>query len=334
MIGAINRFPTPPWVLYLATTAFFVALSTGLQWQDGSTPVGAVQPLLLANDLLVVYGLVAVHLLKRAVRPTLETFRPALGDLERRFELLHYELTTLSRRDGIIALVIGATYSLVSLIQAPASSGITPDSSVASYLFLALERFIANAFIAAFILLALRQIVVIRRIHKTASNVTLLQGGAHNAFSRLTLRASVGVAAPAYIFTLAATASGGFLVGIGAADVFGLIAILGTATLLFFVPLYGMHQRLVDLKARASVAVNRSFERASGELRELVDTDRFDEIEGRNLAIESLVSERDIVRRASTWPWEGDTIRGFLSSIALPIFLWLVTTLLGRFLGA
>ncbi len=45
----------------------------------------------------------------------------------------------------------------------------------------------------------------------------------------------------------------------------------------------------------------------------------------------SLLLERETLKKISTWPWEAETMRGFLSSVGLPILLWFITTYLGRF---
>jgi hypothetical protein len=44
----------------------------------------------------------------------------------------------------------------------------------------------------------------------------------------------------------------------------------------------------------------------------------------------SAPEEKDTLKKISTWPWEADTMRGFVSSVGLPILLYLITTFLGR----
>jgi hypothetical protein len=45
-------------------------------------------------------------------------------------------------------------------------------------------------------------------------------------------------------------------------------------------------------------------------------------------ALKALTSERLLVRSISTWPWDPGTLRGFVSTLLVPIVLWLVTRLL------
>ena len=48
-------------------------------------------------------------------------------------------------------------------------------------------------------------------------------------------------------------------------------------------------------------------------------------------AITTLIRERELYARISTWPWDAGTIRGFASTLLLPIFLLLVAQLIERF---
>jgi hypothetical protein len=44
----------------------------------------------------------------------------------------------------------------------------------------------------------------------------------------------------------------------------------------------------------------------------------------------SLLSEREVVAKLSTWPWSSGTFRGIASAVALPILLWFVIRVLER----
>jgi hypothetical protein len=38
----------------------------------------------------------------------------------------------------------------------------------------------------------------------------------------------------------------------------------------------------------------------------------------------------ETINHFSTWPWRPETLRGFLSAVALPIVIWVITLYLGR----
>jgi hypothetical protein len=56
----------------------------------------------------------------------------------------------------------------------------------------------------------------------------------------------------------------------------------------------------------------------------LTDADKF------NLQITSLSAEREVLARVSTWPWEPATLTGFLTTLVLPVLLWVVQRVLER----
>lgn len=44
----------------------------------------------------------------------------------------------------------------------------------------------------------------------------------------------------------------------------------------------------------------------------------------------ALISQRDLIGRLSTWPWSTGTIRGFATTLLIPVAIWLITRLLDR----
>jgi hypothetical protein len=61
-----------------------------------------------------------------------------------------------------------------------------------------------------------------------------------------------------------------------------------------------------------------------------INADDYKNIAGLNTAMSALVVERDIIGGISIWPWQASTLRGFATTLLLPIFLWLVTRPLDR----
>jgi hypothetical protein len=109
------------------------------------------------------------------------------------------------------------------------------------------------------------------------------------------------------------------------------IALVGGAAGVFFVPLAGIHRRLVRQKADLIATINLRFAELAASVRGAEPSPATGD---QKALMESLLIESEVVRKLSTWPWEAETLRAFLSSIGLPILLWFVTTLLGRLLGS
>ena len=83
---------------------------------------------------------------------------------------------------------------------------------------------------------------------------------------------------------------------------------------------------------RLTAEADRRFEATLKRLHQRLDTDSFERMDELNKALASLVIERDTLARLSTWPWRPETLRGFLTSVALPVVVWYVTSVLGRLL--
>ena len=54
---------------------------------------------------------------------------------------------------------------------------------------------------------------------------------------------------------------------------------------------------------------------------------------GLQNALTSLIAERGVIVKISTWPWRTETLRSLPSAVALPVLLYLASRLLGCYLG-
>jgi hypothetical protein len=93
-----------------------------------------------------------------------------------------------------------------------------------------------------------------------------------------------------------------------------------------------MRNRLKDEKARLLGETNEAIQVTIGRIHNQVISNEYKDIGDLNTAMSALVVERDLIDGISTWPWEPGTLRGFASTLLLPIFVWLVTRLLERFI--
>jgi hypothetical protein len=103
-----------------------------------------------------------------------------------------------------------------------------------------------------------------------------------------------------------------------------------TAVACFVLPLRGMHRRLAAEKDRMLAEVASRFETVFARLHERVDQAVLTDADKFNLQITSLSAEREMLARVSTWPWEPATVTGFLTTLGLPVILWVVQRVLER----
>ena len=105
------------------------------------------------------------------------------------------------------------------------------------------------------------------------------------------------------------------------------------ALAVFVLPLTEINRRLKEEKKRLMKIVNTDLEAAFERVREDFRSDKLDNLPALQVAIDSMMREKGILEATPTWPWAPSTFRGFLAAILLPLIIWLVQQLLGRFMG-
>jgi len=326
LLRAVERLPGPTWIVSVAL-GLIVALVTHLPgWWRGDAPVGTLDPTssywgLLAGSLLWVLGY-----LERVASRAFDAVRPALspsvGDPER----LRYELTTAPRIPSLAAALLATLLTVATLVSDPASSDV---DRVPGPLFVAV--LMAQAFMVSLLFVVLYQLIrqmrLIRRTLDRHVVVDIFRPGPLHAFPRLMATSGASLvllAAPSVVPTVQ-TAGGNVLAWAPYVLLPPVIAVIA-----FIVPLYGTHQRLAAEKERLA---DEAEERLRGLLREInrdIDARDLGGLDPLDRALASVMRQREIVAKLSTWPWSAGTARGFASAILLPLGLYLVQRLLSQ----
>jgi hypothetical protein len=331
LIAAIDRLPGPAWLPYLLGSLILAAIGTALGWADGSIPPGELSFVRVFNDGSVLYPIAVIHYLMFTARSALDVVTPALGELATEKSRLERAFTVTSWPLVIVGMVLGTAFAAAFAVFDPAAIGLSESASTALVVFVAVVGTFGSIAQAILVLFVLNQMIQIVRVHRMATAITLFDSRTHGAFARLTLRGSIGLALPVYVFTFHELVAGNPTGAITGPEIVLVIALVGGAAGVFFIPLAGIHRRLVRQKADLVATINLRFAELAESVRgATAPTD----VGEKKAMMEALLIERDVVRKLSTWPWEAETLRGFLSSIGLPILLWFVTTLLGRLLGS
>ena len=168
---------------------------------------------------------------------------------------------------------------------------------------------------------------MVHRLHAQATGINLLKLEPAHAFSGLTARTGIGLIVLlvlGYIYTAPRFFSDWLVAA---------YLLLGSpAIFIFVVPVMGMRDRLIKEKNRVLHETIDLLQSTSDELERKVRVGDYKDLQGMETAIRALTRKREMVEKISTWPWDTTTIRGFASTLVLPIFLWLVTRLLERLL--
>jgi hypothetical protein len=331
LIAAIERLPGPAWLPYLLASLILAAIGTALGWADGSIPPGELSFVRVFNDGSALYPIALIHYLRFTARSALDVVTPALGELATEKSRLERAFTVTSWPLVIVGMVLGSAFATAFALFDPAAIGLSESASTASVVFIAIVGTFGSVAQAILVLFVLKQMIHIVRVHRMATAMTLFDSRTHGAFARLTLRGSIGLALPVYVFTFHELVAGNPSGAITGPEIVLVIALVGGAAGVFFVPLAGIHRRLVRQKADLIATINLRFAELAASVRGAAPSPATGD---QKALMESLLIEREVVRKLSTWPWEAETLRGFLSSIGLPILVWFLTTLLGRLLGS
>jgi hypothetical protein len=335
LIARIERLPGSPWIFYLTVTVILVLINHGLRWLEGSEQVGVFNMARVIETPIVIYFLGLMHYLNKTAGRSMGAFRPALDFEDSEVARLRYELTVLPRSAGLAAAAAGLIVGPISVFRSPASWGIQPSTSPLVVGYAVLTAIASMSFVIAFLLHTVRQLRLVNRIHQMATNINLFERMAVHAFSALTARTGIGIIILVYYYVYAFFVLRLFGAGYTASpiDIALAAAILLLAVASFVLPLNGVHNQLVKEKTRLSAEADRRFEATLMRLHQHLDSGSLQEMEALNKALSSLVIERDALDKISTWPWRPETLRVFLTSVALPVLLWLVIGWLGRRLG-
>jgi hypothetical protein len=170
----------------------------------------------------------------------------------------------------------------------------------------------------------IRQLRRVNDLHQRADKIDLFQLEPVHAFSSLTARTGIGLILFIVYSGLVESSN------ITDANLAGLVIFGVLAVFVFTLPLLGMRKRLKIEKAQLIGEVNERIKVTIGRIHDQVDSNQHEKVGELRTAMSALIEERNLIATISTWPWDPSTLRGFASTLLLPIFLWLITSLLER----
>lgn len=327
LILRIERLPIPAWLTYLLGALVVALIITVSLWIDGSVPTGKYGEIPGVLPPVVVFPLALYHYLTGVGGRSLHRFRPLLSLDEAELAQIEYQLTNLPAWIGWLLIPIALLASIPYLLGNPRTWGELSPQSPAPLItaFIVVTYF--SATYGVLLIRSFRQLRIVSRLHTQATEIYLLKLKPAHAFSTLTASTAIGI--------LVMLAIGLFRnpsdLATGSWDIVNYLGNVLLALLIFALPLIGMRGRLQREKDAALDATNELLRRTTDRLKRKVEADDYADLKGMETAVNTLIRERELLGKVSTWPWDAGTFRGFASTLLLPIFLWLVTRLLGKF---
>jgi ABC-type multidrug transport system fused ATPase/permease subunit len=335
LISAVDKLPGPAWLAYLACLLSVTLLSHAVRWIDGSLPAASLDTIRVAEAPFLILFPALQQYLNSTARHALEGFRPALQVGDDEYARLQYQLTTIPSRAGGVTGAIGAALGLLSLLSSPLGYGVTPQTSLLTDVIAVFFAMLLVAFAAVFTYHTIRQLRLVASVHRMAMHINLFQLAPVHSFSTLTSRTGIAIIltlTAGYVFSsyvnLRLSA-----IALSPVDfvIMGFLFLVALAC--FILPLNSMHHRLSQEKTRLLAEVNRRLEATINTVHERLDRGEFHTMDQMEKALANLITERKVLTEVSTWPWRPETLRGFLSTLALPVILYVITATVGRILG-
>jgi hypothetical protein len=329
----VEELPVPYWLFYLALGLVLAFVETVVQWHGGSYPISTLDPFHAWFAGQIAFLLALMHYLDKAADAALTTFRPALNVSEAKYVELRYRLTTLPARSTLGATLAGATVAIIVLLMTfhilIPMAGFA--SSRASIILNKALLLIVLTIASTLVYHTIHQLRLVSRIYATYAIVDLFNLGPLYAFSGLTVRTALGVII--YNYAWYATepellSQPHQLIGLGFGIFYAVVAIVTFAW-----PLLGIHRRLVEEKERLLSEASQRLKATIAELHRRVDAGELRNMDDMNKAMASLEIELNQLTRIPTWPWQPETLRGLITTLLLPVVVFLIQLVLQRTFG-
>ncbi len=342
----VERLPGPFWLPYvLAAAVLFVTVAVLSRPEAAASP--RIDPVRALLSLAAVGLLLFMHGLDRLAAHSFDASRSILRATGSEAEALRYCLVTLPARPAAAAGLLGTGVGLTLVVIPAAATTVwgvelgpvftqvlgvlggfrlagTPVKFALEAALLTLTWWVSGALVYH----TLRQLGWVSRIYTEHIRVDLLKPGPLYRLSRVTAGTSLGLVLLIYLFYATDPVFFFNAINLGVA---GFIAFVAIAA--FLLPLLGIHRILAAEKEHLLEETADRLKRTLAELHRRVDQVELGQMDALNKAIASLETERNLVSRIPTWPWQPEALRTLIGALLLPLILWLTQVLLGPILS-
>ena len=324
LVEWIDGLPGPAWLFYLVCTLALALIVPPILWADGSVPVGVYDTILGIFPPFVFYFLALYHYLTRAGSYSLRAFQPLLDLDETEIARIDYRLTRLPRWAGWLSFILAAITLPQFFISGQAFGDRTPNTFLPYIVAGAAAVFFGSA-VMALIIRSFRQLQMVHSLHAQATRINLFDLEPAHAFSGLTAKTGMGII---LLLILGMVRDFASFQNYSIAEY---ILLTIAAVVVFIVPVLGIRDRLIEEKKRELRRTSELLQATIDRFENKVRANDYTDLNGLETAIGTLTRKRELIAKISTWPWDPGTVRGFASTLLLPIVLWLITHFLGRF---
>jgi hypothetical protein len=327
-IDWIRSLRYPSWLVYLGMYVLGVAYIAFSLLAESKEYLFANYEIALLNAIWIPFPLASIHYLNRFAEEAIDKFHSEMDCSSDELALIKYRMVTIPRSVALfIPLVVGiliyadaflGNSIIAGNLQSPWALAIAP-----------LYPVVGISFTPLFIYLTIRQLYLVNYMFSLVRDINIFN--LQPLYVPSTLTARLGIIWILYLNANLLTS--GAAAGISPSLSFVLaIAQILFAMAAFIVPLLGIRRKIVEHKVHLIGKNARLLEKEYKKLQDAIDVDDYGAVDEINRSVEAIMVFRAELDKTPTWPWRQETIRGFLSAVLLPIFIWLVQRLLSQFL--
>jgi hypothetical protein len=328
IIRAVDRLPVAAWMVYTLVVGVMISVVHLVHWGCGVLPAGTLNIPIAVTAMWSILLIGTLDYSYRIGLHALAAFRPILVAKEDEDAELVRTFTSIPALPALLAIPLGFAYLWQVTLFDPTFLGLV-TGSLCSDTFLYILGGINTAMILISCYQSWRVLAAVQRIQARVVRPDLFQRQPLFAFSRLTSYVAICIAGASYLFYLAFPAT------MANPPAYGLMFLLALPLSLasFFLPLAGMHGRMVAEKERLLDDIGRRIKSIRETFHQHLDVMELAGIDGMNKALASLMLEEEYIRKIRTWPWEPGTLSAVLTATFLPISLFVIERLLLRLMN-
>lgn len=323
LVDRIKRLPGPSWAFYFLLFISAILVSNVVLWLDGALAVGTFDQQFSYGSIFIIYGLCFYQFLAMIAAEALRDFYPFLEADPKLEAELEYRMTRLPAAWGWAALILGITLTLLDVFSSQYDFEI---NSPAAWMYAAIFGAFGYCTFLGMMFQTSRQLFFVIRLHGKIAGLDLFNLRPLRAFSRFTATASFAVFfIGVYNVLIFSENSSGSLI-----TFYLLLALVGI--LLFIAPLISISTRINKEKKERIFEVDQHLKRTLLQIRENINNGDLTKMGEFNTTLGVLEKEKSILKGISSFPWNPNAFRTFLSTIILPLLLWWIRTILEKWL--
>ena len=320
----LDRLPIPAW-LSLALLVPIIGIAQHLvAWRKGALAPGQFNFDLGTAGYWLGIFLIGLYVLKGAPR-ALDEYSPLLNVTDDEFARLKYRFVTIPNGLGTLLFLFGAAMGagagISDMAVAPSIDYVFPQLRIGIWMLGSGGTFLFGYQV-------IRQLQQIGAFYAMPERIDLFNVRPLYGFSRYTAAVGIMFFTSMALSTLDPTAYESRVVFSFS------VALIPLILLMFYLPLSGVHRRLISERDRLLQEANSRIATILDRIHSAAfEQQAYEDVGGMRTVFSTLREEKETIHGLSTWPWRPGTLTGLLSALFLPIILALLRDVILRFLG-